>query len=158
MTEQKASISEKSKEHPFTDMALARMKEAGLRITMPRVQVIRAIAGSHKAQTVQHIYERIVTDGGRTDLVSVYRTLQTLIQLHLVHHIGSVDGFHPCNHETAHEDISEHLICRSCGNVEEICSHRHGQNLDELGPLGDFVPESYRIEVLGTCGACRQLP
>jgi Fe2+ or Zn2+ uptake regulation protein len=143
VTEQKASISEKSKEHPFTDMALARMKEAGLRITMPRVQVIRAIAGSHKAQTVQHIYERIVTDGGRTDLVSVYRTLQTLIQLHLVHHIGSVDGFHPC---------------RSCGNVEEICSHRHGQNLDELGPLGDFVPESYRIEVLGTCGACRQLP
>jgi len=65
---------------------------------MPRVLVIRALANSTKALSAYAIHERISKDGGRIDVVSVYRILATLEEVGLVLHVGVVDGY-VANHQ-----------------------------------------------------------
>ena len=77
----------------FEDRSLKELRQAGYRITMPRVQVIRALADSPKALSAYAIHEKIISSGGKIDVVSVYRILNTLQEVGLIHHIGDVTQF-----------------------------------------------------------------
>ncbi len=140
----------------FEKRALDRLREAGFRITMPRVQVIRALAASDRALSAHAIHEWVEQAGGRMDIVSVYRTLSTLVETHLVHHIGIVDGYLACGVEDHHDALTEHLVCRSCGKVTELevpdgLAAATELNLKDTG----FRAQEIKIEVLGVCSACQ---
>ena len=80
----------------YEDHSLKELRNAGYRITMPRVQVIRALADTSRALSAYAIHEKIISGGGKIDVVSVYRILSTLQEVGLIHHIGVVDGYFPC--------------------------------------------------------------
>ena len=80
----------------YEDHALSELRKAGYRITMPRVQVIRALVDTTTALSAYAIHEKITTSGGMIDVVSVYRILSTLQEIGLIYHIGVVDGYFPC--------------------------------------------------------------
>jgi len=80
----------------YEEHSLRELRAAGFRITMPRVQVIRALADTSKALSAYAIHEKIISGGGKIDVVSVYRILSTLQEVGLIHHIGIVDGYFPC--------------------------------------------------------------
>src|SRR5208283_2418532 len=80
----------------YEEHCLQELRASGFRITMPRIQVIRALADATTAMSAYAIHERIIETGGRIDVVSVYRILATLQQVGLIHHIGIVDGYFPC--------------------------------------------------------------
>src|SRR5579872_7492363 len=80
----------------YEEHCLQELRLAGYRITMPRIQVIRALADTKIALSAYAIHERIMDSGGRIDVVSVYRILATLQQVGLIHHVGLVDGYFPC--------------------------------------------------------------
>jgi len=140
----------------FEKRALDKLREAGFRITMPRVQVIRALAASERALSAHAIHEWVEQAGGRMDIVSVYRTLATLVETHLVHHVGIVDGYLACGVEDHQDALTEHLVCRSCGKVTEVevqdgLVEATEQNLKSTG----FRVQEVKIEVLGVCIACQ---
>src|SRR5579863_3477841 len=72
----------------YEEHCLQELRLAGFRITMPRIQVIRALADATTALSAYAIHERIMESGGRIDVVSVYRILATLHKVGLIHHIG----------------------------------------------------------------------
>src|SRR5882757_8401730 len=80
----------------YEEHSLKELRTAGYRITMPRVQVIRALADTNTALSAYAIHEKIISSGGKIDVVSVYRILATLQEVGLIHHIGVVDGYFPC--------------------------------------------------------------
>src|SRR5579871_2639688 len=82
--------------HKYEEHCLKELRNAGYRITMPRVQVIRALADTTKALSAYAIHEKIISSSGKIDVVSVYRILSTLQEVGLIHHIGIVDGYFPC--------------------------------------------------------------
>lgn len=139
----------------FEERAIVRLREHGFRITMPRVQVIRALAASNKALSAYQLHATILEAGGRIDVVSVYRILGTLVQLGLAHHIGVVDGFLACHIEHEHEHETEHLVCRSCGSVTETAVPELALRAtrEQLTGLG-FDMDEVKIEVLGRCAPC----
>lgn len=140
----------------FEHRALERLREAGCRITMPRVQVIRVLAEADRALNAYAIHERVTGGGGRMDIVSVYRTLDTLMEHGLVHHLGVVNGYLACGLEDHHHSVSEHLVCRSCGAVREIAPERADDvEAHPAWTSGGFSPIEVKIEVLGLCRACR---
>ncbi|MHB8635726.1 MAG: transcriptional repressor, partial [Fimbriimonadaceae bacterium] len=65
----------------YEEHCLQELRLAGYRITMPRIQVIRALADTSVALSAYAIHERIMESGGRIDVVSVYRILATLQQV-----------------------------------------------------------------------------
>lgn len=139
----------------FEADAIVRLKQAGYRTTLPRVQVLRVLALSDKPMSAYKIHQEIVAHGARVDVVSVYRTIEILSKLHLVHHVGIADGYTPCRLDDCHETDSQHVVCGECGIVTELAMPPQipmiaGSQLHELGyKLGHT-----RVEILATCRDC----
>lgn len=139
----------------FEDLALRVLRTTGLRVTMPRVQVIRALGESNRALSAYSIHERIHAAGGMIDVVSVYRILSMLQTAGLVHHIGIVDGYIPCRIAREHESECEHMVCSKCGCVTELplSPVAHQAATSQAEDVG-FVPTIVKVEMLGTCRHC----
>ncbi|MBX3120193.1 MAG: transcriptional repressor [Fimbriimonadaceae bacterium] len=152
---QKCNVATQGEAKKFEERALEVLKEEGFRITMPRVQVIRALAESNRALSAYAIHERIVSKGGRIDVVSVYRILSTLQAVCLVHHIGVVDGYYPCRADAEHIHDTEHLVCEQCGCVAELpIAQSSAKAVESQAAQAGFRPSEMKIEVLGTCAHC----
>ncbi len=140
----------------YETVALSRLKDLGLRVTGPRKLVLRALAASRKPLGAYQIRESVSEQGGKVDVVSVYRILAGLVEVGLVHHIGSVDGYLACTgmHTGSHQ--TEHLICTNCGCVEELPVPNSA--ISEIGVSAariGFSPAQTRVEVLGVCSHCK---
>ncbi|MDQ2985361.1 MAG: transcriptional repressor [Armatimonadota bacterium] len=155
MTESQCNAIQPEEARAFVDRALGRLKEAGLRITGARKQVVQVLATTRKPLGAYGIRDRVVEAGGKIDVVSVYRILNALTDIGLAHHIGAVDGYLACTAGHAHEHETQHLICKSCGCVEEIDIPRSAMEaIDGAGKSGGFKRIRARVEVLGTCSHC----
>jgi Fur family transcriptional regulator, zinc uptake regulator len=104
----------------YEEHSLTELRAAGYRITMPRVQVIRALADTKRALSAYAIHEKIINSGGKIDVVSVYRILSTLQEVGLIHHIGVVDGYFPCRMENCGGKQSEVVVFEETGEVMEL--------------------------------------
>jgi len=104
----------------YEEHALKILRNSGYRITMPRVQVIRALADTSRALSAYAIHEKIISGGGKIDVVSVYRILSTLQEVGLIHHIGVVDGYFPCRMTDCNGRRSEVVVDDATGAVREL--------------------------------------
>lgn len=139
----------------FETRAVAQLRDSGLRVTAPRVQVIRALSRINGALTAYEIHAQIVSSGERVDVVTVYRVLQALLEAGLVHRLGVVDGYYACRAE-GHHGSCEHLVCRECGCVEELpLIPQVAKSLPGQAAEAGFTCETLRVEVLGVCAHCR---
>lgn len=142
--------------HAFEGLALDALRQAGLRVTAPRIQVIRALGESNRPLTANEIHARIEDTGGRIDSVSVYRILSTLQAIGAVHRIGVMDAFYACglHSESAHD--TQHFVCESCGCVIEVDLPESASKsvASEAAKVG-FEPSEIRLEVLGQCEHCQ---
>jgi Fe2+ or Zn2+ uptake regulation protein len=133
------------------------LKSAGFRLTNPRTQVVRALAWSNRALSANDIHAAISSAGIRIDVVSVYRTLQTLLSVGAIHHIGVVNGYLACRESHTQGANVEHLVCGLCGCVTELSvENRTVNGLSEQSSSAGFQVEEIRVEVLGTCRHCRE--
>jgi len=149
------SSSERSKH--FEDLALAALRDAGFRVTMPRVQVIRTLGDSNKPLTANEIHARIGQSGGRIDAVSVYRILSTLQSVGAVHRIGVVDAFYACGLDAEQVHDTQHFVCESCGCVTEVdLPDPAARSVNDEARKVGFMTQEIRLEVLGLCEHCQK--
>ena len=141
----------------YEEHALTELRVAGFRITMPRVQVIRALADTHIALSAYAIHEKIIGAGGKIDVVSVYRILSTLQEIGLIHHIGVVDGYFPCRSTNCRERRSEVIVCERCQQVHELHMPASvNQAIGEQTQQAGFTLASVKIELTSTsCPRCK---
>jgi len=141
----------------YEEHALTELRVAGYRITMPRVQVIRALGDTHIALSAYAIHEKIINAGGKIDVVSVYRILSTLQEIGLIHHIGVVDGYFPCRTTNCRERRSEVIVCERCHQVHELAMPATvNQSVMEQTQQGGFALASVQIELTATsCPSCK---
>ncbi len=104
----------------YEEHSLKELRNAGYRITMPRVQVIRALADTTQALSAYAIHEKIINSKGKIDVVSVYRILSTLQEVGLIYHIGIVDGYFPCRMTDCPVKRSEVVVDEGTGAVTEL--------------------------------------
>ena len=78
----------------------------------------------------------------------VYRALDFLMGLGLVHKVEALNAFVGCTH-SHDEGGAELFICSDCGTVEE----RHGSATPTNAPAGFRIDRSV-IEHFGHCGKC----
>jgi Fur family transcriptional regulator, zinc uptake regulator len=119
VTLQKEMLNTKRPE-TYEEHALQQLRAAGFRITMPRVQVIRALAESKKALSAYAIHGVITASQGRIDVVSVYRILSTLQEVGLIHHVGVADGYIPCLEQNCDGKHTMIAIDETTKNFSEI--------------------------------------
>ncbi len=134
----------------YEEHSLQELRAAGYRITMPRVQVIRALADTKTALSAYAIHEKIISGGGKIDVVSVYRILSTLQEVGLIHHIGVVDGYFPCRMEDCHGKRSEVMVCDETGYVQELRLPKAVVDaIEEQAREVGFETSTIKVEVTG---------
>lgn len=85
--------------------------------------------------------------------LTVYRHLDFLIRVGLVHRLESTQSYLPCDHpEHTHE--CQYLLCSSCGHADEVESKPLKSLLHEIADQRGFQPENAIVEIKGLCGSC----
>jgi Fur family zinc uptake transcriptional regulator len=114
--------------------------------------VLGALKTSDQPLSAYDILERVRTSGIRAPM-QVYRSLERLESLGMVHRIEALNAFVACS-ETAHGHKPGFVICRDCGMVKEFEDGRLGDIVNHAAGKG-FAVEEISVEVLGHCGDCR---
>ena len=127
------------------------LRDADLRVTRPRVAVLRALLDQPHSDT-----ESVIL-AARADLPevshqAVYDGLRVLTASGLVRRIqpsGSV-----ARYETRVEDNHHHVVCRSCGAIADVdCAVGEAPCLAASDDSG-FVIDEAEVVYWGTCPAC----
>jgi Fur family zinc uptake transcriptional regulator len=134
----------------YEDHSLEELRAAGYRITMPRVQVIRALGDTSTALSAYEIHEKILSSGGKIDVVSVYRILSTLQEVGLIHHIGVVDGYFPCRMVDCDANRSEVVVFEDSGEVKELdLPQAMIDAIEEQATENGFQVITIKVEITG---------
>jgi Fur family ferric uptake transcriptional regulator len=121
---------------------------AGVRPTAQRLAVARAVAETDGAFTVADLHERARRLEPRLGLATTYRTVELLRASGGLHPLGDPGTYVRCRPEHHH-----HLVCTSCGGVEEtdLCA---APSEAELRRRHGFRPTTHELDIYGTCRRC----
>ena len=124
------------------------------RLTSLRRDVLGAVGESHRAAGAYEIIERLARSGPRPAPISIYRALEFLGDIGLVHRIESRNAFVACSrlHEAGRAVL---MVCERCGTVDELEAASVFDGLDVLSSAEGFETRRAVIELAGCCAPCR---
>lgn len=128
------------------------LRDAGLRATKQRTAVLSALEGRDGFTTAQDLYHELRSRPESPGLATIYRTLASLAES------GVLDSrvnqgeqaFRLCGTRHHH-----HLLCESCGRVEEVASEQVESWVERIARRRGFTVTAHTAEVYGICAACR---
>ena len=85
---------------------------------------------------------------------TIYRALDFLVEMGLVHRIASLQAYTPCQH-WAHAHSPALLVCDECGAIAELDADDLMTALTGEAASVDFKARDAVVEVQGTCPNCR---
>jgi len=140
--------------HDHREQARSLLGKGDLRITTPRLAVLTTLIDSHRPTSAQEVIDKLAPEG--IDHVTVYRTLNTLVDAGIAQAVGTTDRgrrfeVHAC--EGCRVD-HPHLECRRCGHL--VCLE-HGLLPTMVIPteLAGFQVEEARLYLYGLCANCQ---
>ena len=142
----------------FKDYCIYTIQQSGARLTNARIAVISCIESAHRSLTAREIFEKTkkYKDGRHLDQATVYRILELLQSLKLVHRIAPDGQYRPCTHHGCGNELHLLISCNSCGSTEE--EHVPKSALDSLQSIIKnklkFTPTDHCIQISGMCSAC----
>jgi len=114
-------------------------------------QVLSALRKAKEPLSAYAILDRVRVAGIPP---TVYRALNDLIRLGMVHRLQSRSAFVACDHGSCNGKAA-FAICRQCQKVVEISlSDKDERVLLALSPK-DLAAEQITLEIAGLCEACR---
>jgi Fe2+ or Zn2+ uptake regulation protein len=132
---------------------LTQLQENGYRITGARRAVVETVQGSTHALTPVQVFDMARRKYRALGLVSVYRTLEKLEELHLIQRVHQPQGcqaFISASH--GHEHL---LLCQNCGQVMFF----EGDDLDTLingiSKKTGYQIHEHWLQLFGLCQACQ---
>ena len=100
-----------------------------------------------------------LNDHGFRGPTQVYRVLEKLLGLGMVHRIESMNAFVACQQEKCHEkdkEINLFTICKICGSVQELLSNGIKNLVKSLSKDNKFLLKSSVLELNGVCSKCKE--
>ena len=131
--------------------ARSRIRNAGLRITKPRLAIIASL---HRHVGPISI-ERIHQEGGTEvcDLVTVYRSLAAFEEIGLVRRSYLHNG--TCLYElTLASQHHYHIVCKACGATERV-DYVPVDGVERLLTDRGYIQVSHVVEFFGVCPKCQ---
>ncbi len=126
----------------------------GLQFTPLRRRVFGELASHDGPLGAYDLVERLGRER-RISPLSVYRTLDFLIEAKLIHRIALRNTYLPCHHDHGTDETTVFLVCTTCGKVDELASATVAAGLDGTAASVAFKPESRTVELEGKCASCQ---
>jgi Fur family transcriptional regulator, zinc uptake regulator len=127
-----------------------------LRLTALREQVLRLIWQSHQPLGAYDLLDMLANASERRVAPpTVYRALEFLLDVGLIHRINSLNAYIGCPSPST-EHPSYFLICTECKTASECDNSRLSQYIESLGKEEGFTIQQQWLEVLGLCNDCQE--
>lgn len=132
-----------------TDLVVNLLRSRGHRVTPSRRRVVDAVLASPAHFTVDDVLRR-TPDVGRA---TVFRTMKLLQELNAVCRVLMEDG--ALHYRLSASGHHHHLVCRSCGRVEDFVGCDVSSLVGRLAEDTDYRIEGHWLELYGHCRKCR---
>lgn len=125
---------------------------AGLRLTAPRIAILRAIAALPGHVTADDVRIAAAESLGSVSQQTVYDGLRTLAGAGLIRATDAPG--HPARFEFRVGDNHHHFVCRSCGDIQDVdCIVGSAPCIEGTVGPGVLVDEA-AVTYRGYCAAC----
>lgn len=132
--------------------------EKGARLTTLREQVLLLIWQNHKPLGAYDLIDMLAAVSERRIAPpTIYRALDFLLEVGIVHRINSLNAYIGCPSPST-DHPSYFLICTQCQTANECNDPELSQHIDNLGHKHQFAIKKQWLEVLGLCNECQQSP
>ncbi len=148
-------------EHARVETMIERTREAfeerKLRFTDLREQVFREIASTHGSVGAYDILDSLAEKGTRLAPISVYRSIDALMDVGAIHRLESKNSFFACRrHEHGKKGRPIFLVCERCGDVTEAPAPVIFEKINTLAADAGFHAKVKFVEVSGICASCEK--
>lgn len=130
------------------------IKQAGLKVTLPRVKILDVLETSEKRHmSAEDVYRALLDRGGEIGLATVYRVLTQFEQAGLVarHHFEGGQAVFELNRGGHHD----HLVCVRCGRVVEFLEPAIEERQVAIARQHGYTLEDHSLVIYGVCPACQ---
>jgi Fe2+ or Zn2+ uptake regulation protein len=140
----------KSDTHTVLETILA---QRGHKLTRPRRAVARVMAETDATLTPAEIHRRAQAFYSQTGLVTVYRTLDLLVEAGAVRKVHQPDGCH--SYAPSSQRHGHHLVCQRCQSVVEFVECNLEGLLKSVQRRTGYQVSGHWLELFGLCPQCR---
>lgn len=133
------------------------LKEHQLRVTRPRKRLIQCLIEHNKPLSAREVMKDLAGEDSM-DQVTIYRILETLLEIGLIHQVFPSGGYLLCDHIKCDHGIHVMLHCKQCDSHNEIEIPK-----EVFAPLEWYLQQSHGFNPLhhlfqmdGHCQSCQQ--
>ena len=135
------------------------LKSSGLKATLPRIKILEIFQKTAlRHMTAEDVYKTLLSEGADIGLATVYRVLMQFEQAGLLtrSHFESGKSVFELN-EGQHHD---HLVCVTCGRVEEFYDAQIEQRQRSVAQARGFELHDHALSLYAACTkkACPHRP
>ena len=130
------------------DLLIQRLELHGHRVTGSRRRVLQGLVRAPAHFTVDDLV-RLAPEVGRA---TVFRAVKLLLDLNVVCRVLMEDG--SLHYRLSMRGHHHHLVCRSCGQVEDFSTCDVSTLVEELSRSTAYQIEGHWLEVYGRCATC----
>ena len=129
------------------------LKNTGLKATLPRLKILEIFQkGDPRHMTAEDVFRILLLEHSDIGLATVYRVLMQFEQAGILErsHFESGKAVYELN-EGSHHD---HLVCTSCGKVEEFYDSEIEKRQQLIAKNKGWVVEDHTMALYGQCANC----
>jgi Fur family ferric uptake transcriptional regulator len=130
------------------------IKQAGLKVTLPRVKILNALESSDERHlSAEDVYKILLQREEEIGLATVYRVLTQFESAGLVcrHHFEGGQSVFELNRGGHHD----HLVCVKCGKVVEFVEETIEERQRDIAREHGFALEDHSLVIYGLCSGCQ---
>lgn len=130
------------------------LRKRGYRLTPQRHMILSVIQEANEHLSIEQITARVQAHNPYVSLSTVYRTLELLKKLDLIHenHLGE-----QVHYEAADGPAHHHLVCRRCHTTIHLDETLLGNLHQHLEAKYHFYGLTLKLDAAGYCASCWQV-
>ena len=133
------------------DDLLERLRDGGLRATNQRRAIVEALLAHPAHVTAEGLTAEVKLKRPEVHLATVYRTLEVLESLGVLYRL---DNGHAPTQWHLSERSHQHLVCDSCGQVQEVSNPAFARLATALRKAHGFNVDVRHTAIRGLCRRC----
>ena len=131
------------------------LKDAGLKITMPRLKILQILEQSQDHHlSAEDVYKALLDMGDDVGLATVYRVLAQFETAGLISRHNFEGGYSVF--ELSQGEHHDHLVCVQCGKVEEFVDEIIENRQKIIAEKAQFKMTDHALNIYGICFVCTQ--
>lgn len=131
------------------------LREAGLKVTAPRLKILKLLeSSSQRHMSAEDVYRALIEAGEELNLATVYRVLTQFEAAGLVSRLH-FEGGHS-SFELDSGEHHDHILCVSCGRVDEFVDEVIEEHQRKIAARLGYEMTDHSLYIYGLCDRCRK--